>query len=71
MGFRRTRGKTFFVCGIRDWLQNCRGIRDSNICWIPDSNICEMQDRPENYHGIRDSNISQELEKVRNFFSVR
>ena len=63
MGFRGMRDKTFFVCGIRDWLENCRGIRDANICgtW----------DWPTNYRGIRDSNISREWDKVRNFFSIR
>ena len=36
MGFGGTRDKIFFVCWIRDWLKNCRGIRDSNICGIRD-----------------------------------
>ena len=62
MGFCGTREKTFFVCGIRDWLKNCSGIRDSNICGI--------RDWPQNHRGIRDSNISREWDKVRNFFSV-
>ena len=63
MGFGGTRDKTFFVCGIRDWLKNCRGIRDSNICGI--------RDWPQNHRGIRDSNISREWNKVRNLFSIR
>ena len=63
MGFRGMRDKTFLVCGIRDWLENCRGIRDSNICRI--------RDWPKNYCGIRDSNISRDWDKDRNFFNIR
>ena len=62
MGFRGMRDKAFFGCGIRDWLQNCRGIRDSKICGI--------RDWPQNDRGIRDSNTSRELDKVRNLFSI-
>ena len=36
IGYRGMRDKTFFVCGIRDWLKNCQGMRDSNIGGIRD-----------------------------------
>ena len=59
MGFRGMRDKAFFGCRIRDWLQNCRGIRDSNICGI--------WDWLQNHCGIWDSNISRALDEVRKF----
>ena len=62
MGFGGTQDNTFFICGIRDWLKNCRKIRDSNICGI--------RDKPQNHSRIRDSNISWEWDKVRDLFSI-
>ena len=58
-GISRDAGRTSFLCGIRDWIWNCRGIRDSNICGI--------RDWPQNDRGIRDSSISREWVKVRRY----
>ena len=62
MGFCGPQDKTFFVCGIRDWFQNC--------CRIRDSDICRIRDWPQNYCGIRDPNILREWDKVSYLFSI-
>ena len=62
MGFRRMRDKTFLVSRIRDWLQNCHGIR--HPC------ICEIRDWPQNHRGIQDSNISRESDKGSKLFRI-